>query len=80
MDINVSLIKRCKNNERAAFDSLLGKYEGYLYKICYGYTFNQDEALDIMQEVYIKIFRNIHGFDETRPFLPWLKKLQLTPV
>lgn len=77
MDINVSLIKRCKNNERAAFDSLLGKYEGYLYKICYGYTFNQDEALDIMQEVYIKIFRNIHGFDETRPFLPWLKKIAI---
>ncbi len=30
-----------------------------------------------MQEVYIKIFRNIHGFDETRPFLPWLKKIAI---
>ncbi|MBS3969047.1 MAG: sigma-70 family RNA polymerase sigma factor [Clostridia bacterium] len=77
MDINVSLIKRCKNNERAAFDSLLGKYEGYLYNVCYGYTFNQDEALDMMQEVYIKIFRNIHGFDENRPFLPWLKRIAI---
>jgi RNA polymerase sigma-70 factor (ECF subfamily) len=77
VDINVSLIKRCKNNERAAFDSLLGKYEGYLYNVCYGYTFNQDEALDMMQEVYIKIFRNIHGFDENRPFLPWLKRIAI---
>ena len=77
MDINVSLIKRCKNNEKAAFDILLGKYEGYLYNICYGYTFNKDEALDIMQEVYIKIFRNIHSFDETRPFLPWLKRIAI---
>jgi RNA polymerase sigma-70 factor (ECF subfamily) len=77
VDINVSLIKRCKNNEKAAFDILLGKYEGYLYNICYGYTFNKDEALDIMQEVYIKIFRNIHSFDETRPFLPWLKRIAI---
>ena len=77
MDINVSLIKRCKNNEREAFDSLLSKYEGYLYNICYGYTFDQDEALDIMQEVYIKIFRNIHSFDETRPFPPWLKRIAI---
>lgn len=77
VDINVSLIKRCKSNDRTAFDSLLSKYEGYLYNICYGYTFNQDEALDIMQEVYIKIFRHIHSFDETRPFLPWLKKIAI---
>jgi len=77
VDINVGLVKRCKNNDRAAFDSLLSKYERYLYNICYGYTFNQDEALDIMQEVYIKIFRHIHGFDETRPFLPWLKKIAI---
>jgi len=77
VDINVSLIRRCKNNERAAFDILLGKYERYLYNICYGYTFNQDEALDIMQEIYIKIFRNIHSFDETRPFLPWLKRIAI---
>jgi len=77
MDINVSLIKRCKNNERAAFDILLGKYEGYLYNICYGYTFNKDEAFDIMQEIYIKIFRNIHSFDETRPLLPWLKRIAI---
>ena len=77
MDINVSLIRRCKNNERAAFDILLGKYERYLYNICYGYTFNQDEALDIMQEIYIKIFRNIHTFDETRPLLPWLKRVAI---
>jgi len=77
VDINVSLIRRCKNNERAAFDILLGKYERYLYNICYGYTFNQDEALDIMQEIYIKIFRNIHTFDETRPLLPWLKRVAI---
>ena len=30
-----------------------------------------------MQEIYIKIFRNIHSFDETRPFLPWLKKIAI---
>jgi len=77
VDINVNLIKKCKNNDRAAFDSLLSKHEGYLYNICYGYTFDREEALDIMQEVYIKIFRNIHSFDETRSLLPWLKKIAI---
>ncbi|UNC92914.1 RNA polymerase sigma factor [Candidatus Contubernalis alkaliaceticus] len=75
MDIEVNLIRRCKNYERAAFDTLLKKYEGYLYSICYGFTQQREESLDIMQEVYIKLFRSISKFDEKRPFLPWLKRI-----
>ncbi len=75
MDIEVYLIRRCKSYERAAFDTLLKKYEGYLYSICYGFTHNREESLDIMQEVYIKVFRSIPKFDEKRPFLPWLKRI-----
>ncbi len=48
---------------------LLSHYEGYLYRICYSFTHNKEESLDMMQEVYIKIFRSLHSFDETRPLL-----------
>jgi RNA polymerase sigma-70 factor, ECF subfamily len=36
--------------------------------------------LDIMQEVYIKVFRGIMSFDETRPLLPWLKKITINTL
>jgi RNA polymerase sigma-70 factor, ECF subfamily len=75
VDIAVALIRRCKENDADAFNILLKKYERYLYSICYRFTWDQDEALDIMQEIYIKLFRSIDSFDEKRPFLPWLKKL-----
>jgi len=77
LDIIIKLIRRCKNNEREAFNDLLSRYENYLYQLCYGFTRDKEEALDIMQEIYIKIFRSLHRFDENRPFLPWLKKIAL---
>ncbi len=75
MEIFSSLIRRCKNNEREAFDALLKRYEKQLYGICYSFTLNKEEALDTLQEVYLKVFRSIKNFEETRPFYPWLKKI-----
>jgi RNA polymerase sigma-70 factor, ECF subfamily len=75
VDIAVSLIRRCKNKDGEAFNLLIKKHERYLYQICYRFTFDKDEALDIMQEIYIKIFHSLDSYDEKRPFLPWLKRI-----
>lgn len=75
MDISVNLIRRCKNMERDAFDVLLNSYEGLLYRLCFSYTRNHESSMDIMQEVFIKVFRSISTFDESRPFWPWLKRI-----
>lgn len=76
----VNLIRRCKKNEGDAYDQLLRQYEAYLYRICYNYTRNKEEALDMMQEVYIKIFRGLRTFDESRPLLPWLKRITINTL
>jgi RNA polymerase sigma-70 factor (ECF subfamily) len=48
-------------------------YERYLYKICYSYVQNEQDALDLAQEVYIKVFKNISKYDEKMPFHPWFR-------
>ncbi len=73
--VDLDLIRRCKKQDREAFNRLLSRYEGYLYSTCYSFTRNQEEALDMMQEVYLKIYKGLHTFDEKRPLLPWLKKV-----
>jgi RNA polymerase sigma-70 factor (ECF subfamily) len=75
MDISVSLIRRCKKQDREAFDILFERCEQPLYRLCYGYARDRDTALDLMQEVYLKVFRSIQTFDENYIFLPWLKKI-----
>lgn len=75
VDISISIIKKCKARDKEAFTLLFSRYEGYLYRLCYHYVQNKEDALDIMQEIFIKVFRGIDTFDENRDFLPWLKKV-----
>jgi RNA polymerase sigma-70 factor (ECF subfamily) len=77
MDIVVDLIRKCKNGDHSAYGELLARYESGLYAICYSYTCDREQSLDIIQEVYIKIFRSIKNFDESYPLLPWLKKITI---
>ena len=73
MQVEASIIARCKKHDKSAFIELFKMYERYLYKICYSYVQNEQDALDIAQEVYIKVFKNISGFDEKMPFHPWFR-------
>ncbi|GEM_PF-4118667 len=52
-------------------------YERYLYSICYSYTQNEQDSLDIVQEIYIKVFKNISSFDETMLFRPWIRRISI---
>lgn len=70
-----NLVRRCKNNDRDALNELLSGYENYLYRLCYSFTFDKEETLDLIQEVYLKIIRSLHAFDEQRPLSPWIKKI-----
>jgi len=80
VETDISLIRRCKKNDADAYSILLSRYEGYLYRICFSFTRNKEESLDMMQEVYIKVFRGLKNFDETRPLLPWLKKVAVNAM
>jgi len=73
--VEAGLIIRCKKHDKAAFVELFKMYEKYLYKLCYNYVQNEQDALDIAQEVYIKAFNNISKFDVKMPFHPWFRTI-----
>lgn len=72
---DVKLIRLCKKNNKEALNSLYLKYEKYIYSICYNYTHSKEDALDLLQDVFIKILKSIKSFDESRPILPWIKRI-----
>ncbi len=75
MQIDAGIVARCKRHDKAAFVELFKMYERYLYKLCYSYVQNEQDAMDIAQEVYIKVFKNISGFNEKMPFHPWFRAI-----
>lgn len=78
MDSNdVKLICQCKKNNREALDNLYIRYEKYIYTICYNFTHSKEDSLDLLHDIFIKILNNIKSFDESRPLLPWIKRITI---
>lgn len=77
MDVDKNLIIKCKKYDKISFRELFKMYEKYLYCLCYSYTQNQQDAFDLVQEIYIKVFNNINKFDDRLPFHPWIRRISV---
>lgn len=75
MDVEKKLIAGCKKYDKYSFVELYKMYEKYLYSLCFSYVQNQQDALDLVQEIYIKVFKNISTFDMNKSFHPWIRKI-----
>ena len=73
--VDKDLLMACKERDKQAFTELCKTYERYLFTLCMGYTGNSHDALDLVQEIYIKIFRFIDKYDVKKPFHPWIRKV-----
>lgn len=69
------IVQLCKSGKRDGYDLLVQKYERLIYGICCRYAASREDALDIMQEVYIKLFSSIERFNDERPLSPYVKKV-----
>ncbi|NLI57879.1 MAG: RNA polymerase sigma factor [Clostridium sp.] len=69
------IIKLCKQSRKEGFELLFKKFENYIYKICYSYTYSKEDALDIMQEVFFKIYKSFESFDGKKALSPWVKRI-----
>lgn len=60
------LLSGCRSNERASQKELYYLLRGFALKICYRYTNKNEESEEIMNEAFVKLFKNIQQFDENR--------------
>jgi len=58
--------------DHEAFEKVVKQSEGYLFGFLYSLTGNADEALDLTQETFIRVYRRLHLYDSDRPFKNWL--------
>ena len=69
------LIKRCKRGEEPAFAELLNCYRSPIYGLCYRMTHNAEDARDLAQEVFIKVFSLLDRYDEKFAFSSWIFRI-----
>lgn len=71
------LVLGCRDGQEDAFRQLLSRYEGYVYSLCYRLTGRREDAVELAQESWIKVFGGLAAFDLSRPFKPWLRRVVL---
>jgi RNA polymerase sigma-70 factor (ECF subfamily) len=75
MDPDFTLIERYKSGDMTAFDELMLRYERQIYRLCYRFTSNADDARDLAQEVFIKAFEHLSNFRKESSLKTWLYRI-----
>ena len=70
-----SLVERCIRNERAAQEELYRKYYGKMMGLCRRYFSGQDEAMEVLNHGFLKVFQNINRFSGSGSFEAWIYRI-----
>jgi len=69
------MISRCQQGDQEALKKIFDKYHKKVYSIAYGVVRQREEALDVVQEVFIKLFRSIKNFKGKSHFYTYLYRM-----
>ena len=70
-------LEKVRQNDIYAWEKLVKEYENMVYHIAYRMMQNEQEAKDISQEIFIKVYRNLPKFDEKSTFSTWLYRIAI---
>jgi RNA polymerase sigma-70 factor, ECF subfamily len=68
-----ALVRRCVSGDAAAWQEIVQQFHRRIYNICYRFSGSADDAADLSQEVFIKMYRTLSTFDTSRAsFMTWV--------
>jgi len=69
------LIARCRQGDDLAWEALVRRLEGRVFGIALHYLRDREEARDTAQDIFIKLYQNLHTVRADKPFLAWVMRL-----
>ncbi len=69
------LLKGCLKNDRKSQRNLYQHFYSYGLSVCLRYSDNRDEAVELLNEAFMKVFTNLKKLDLNRSFKPWFRKI-----
>ena len=67
-----TLIQRCLGGDQTAWEEIVRQHRRKVFNIAYKFTGRHDEAEDLTQDIFLKIFKSLHTFDRRANFQTWL--------
>ncbi|HET8828986.1 MAG TPA: RNA polymerase sigma factor [Pelobium sp.] len=69
------LIDRCRKDDAKAQEMLYKRFYAYAMAICVRYCINRDDALEAVNDAFIKLFKTIKTFEHSRLIKPWFRQI-----
>jgi len=70
-----ALVEKAKAGDYQAFEALVNRYEGKVYRLSMRMLRNQEDAEDALQEAFLQVYRGLKGFEGRSSFSTWLFRL-----
>jgi RNA polymerase sigma-70 factor, ECF subfamily len=72
---DVALIERCLRKDQSAWEGIVARYRRKVFHIAYKFTGKHDEAEDLSQEIFLKLFKSLDKFNRDADFSTWLSSV-----
>lgn len=73
--LDADIIERCLRHDNAAWETVILRYRRKVFHIAYKFTGKHDEAEDLTQEIFLKVFRSLEKFHRDADFSTWLSSV-----
>jgi len=77
---DTALINICQQRgtkDDRPFQELFRRYQSVVWRVCYSYMRNREDAEDLTQDVFFKVYRNLHQFEGRSSFKTWLYRVAI---
>lgn len=76
-DKDAALVNDCKGGDRRAMSQLVSQYQRPVFNAAYRILGNTDDAADITQTVFLKVFEHIADYDPKFKFFSWIYRIAI---
>ena len=76
-DSDGALVRRCCSGDRRAFEALVLRYEKPVYNAALRMLHDREEARDVSQTVFLKVYEHLAEYDPSHKFYSWLYRIAL---
>lgn len=75
LSVEQQLIERCTKGDDKGKESLYRHFYAYAMGVGLRYSYSKDEALEIINDSFLKVFASVQKFDTASSFKPWLRRI-----
>jgi RNA polymerase sigma-70 factor (ECF subfamily) len=70
-----ALVSACREGRAEAFEVLVSRHRRSVYQVCYRFTGNHEDASDLTQDTFVRVWRGLGGFKGQAAFSTWIYRI-----